>query len=238
MQFTPPYMSAAGRTVGDQLRLPGRGRNPDRLVRIFAAGVKDHGGGGKRTDKLIAHFERGPLVVIHSGSQFMVSRALLARSGSITHTLVTGNLDSDQSHPNPQAIVLSAMNQRSHRRLRTQIALLALVALLWSQLALATHPLCVMMAMAPHAVSANAHLDHECPTSGSSQKALCDAHCAQSDLSKDSSRIPPVVPMPLALMPTPWAFVPVRQHHLPVARPWPPTSWNRPTRHPASILLI
>lgn len=68
-------MSAVGRTVGDQLRLPGCERNPDRLVRIFAAGVKDHGGGGKRTDKLIAHFERGPLVVIHSGSQFMVSRA-------------------------------------------------------------------------------------------------------------------------------------------------------------------
>ncbi|MEO5963552.1 MAG: hypothetical protein ABIP87_08975 [Thermomonas sp.] len=130
------------------------------------------------------------------------------------------------------------MNWFRHHRFRTYFALLALAALLCSQLALAAHPLCVMTAMAPQAGSSSAHGDHECPTSEPSQKALCDAHCAQSDVNNDSSRIPPVAPMPPAIMPTLWAFVPIRQHHLPLDRPWPHASWNRPTANPASVLLI
>ncbi|MEO5827823.1 MAG: hypothetical protein ABIQ48_04360 [Luteimonas sp.] len=133
---------------------------------------------------------------------------------------------------------MAIMNRFRHRRLRTRLALLALVAMLWSQVALAAHPLCVMTAMATQAVSASAHGDHECPTSEPSEKAMCDAHCAQGDLNNDSSRIPPVAPMPPAIMPTLWAFVPIRQQHLPLDRPWPHASWNRPTANPASILLI
>lgn len=141
-------------------------------------------------------------------------------------------------HPDPHDIVLQAMNRFRHHRLRTYLALLALAALLCSQLALAAHPLCVMTAMAPHAMSANEHGDHACQTAGSSQDALCGAHCSQSDLNNDNSRIPLVAPLPPAIMPTLWAFVPILQHHLPLERPWPHASWNRPTANPASILLI
>ena len=143
------------------------------------------------------------------------------------------------SHIYPhQAIVLGAMKRQRHRRLRTCLSLLALVALLWSQMAFAFHAACVLTPMPLADASASAQIDDHCQTTERAQQALCDAHCAQSDLSKDTSRIPVFGPIVPALALDEWSFVTLRQNHVLVAPRAPHPSWRRPTLHPASILLI
>lgn len=118
--------------------------------------------------------------------------------------------------------------------------------LLWSQTALAWHAAC----RAPVAQTADASTLHEMtgmsghsadcqeqalPDKGS---ALCASHCEQGVPSPDTARIPALPALP-ALVPAPTlAF-----QHVISLLPWrvdspPPVPWNRPTPHPAALLLI
>ena len=120
-----------------------------------------------------------------------------------------------------------------------------MVALLWTQLALASHPACTLASMA-QTESGIAHADHggqapppchETPTVDTSSPA-CESHCSRSELSPDASRAL-AVPA-LGLLP---AIPVVSVQRLPQEpdadqAPGPLRSWHRPTAHPASLLLI
>ena len=130
---------------------------------------------------------------------------------------------------------------RLRLRQRVRIALIAIAALLWSQLALAGHADCLMIAPGVPAEVAAAH--HGCegqmPTP---EQPMCDAHCSHGDATAESARIPPLPPM-LGAPPVPRisvAAIAKVTEHRPECRfglP-PPVSWHRPTAHPASLLLI
>lgn len=137
---------------------------------------------------------------------------------------------------------------RLRRRLRLRIALVAVMALLWSQLVLAGHVDCLMLSAA--AIPAEvATVDHGCEDQAPAleqapdlEQAVCAAHCSRGDVSAENARIPPVPPMlaapaiPLISIVslasatdgggTPGVVLP------------PPVSWHRPTPHPAALLLI
>lgn len=130
---------------------------------------------------------------------------------------------------------------RRHR-LRSRLSLLAMVALLWSQLVLAAHPACTLASMAmddAHAAMAG-QVDPEPASCHPSPEAspVCDTHCSRSDLSPDVARVLAVPALGA------WSVVPVvsvqRLPHQPDAAqaPRPLRSWHRPTAHPASLLLI
>lgn len=138
------------------------------------------------------------------------------------------------------------MKQFRRQRFRFPLCVLAMVALLWSQLALASHPACTLASMAmgsAHAVSesqaaADAGPCH--PRSSTSLEAspVCDTHCSRSDLNSDVARVL-AVPA-LGTLP---AIPVVSVRHLPrepdaSQAPGPLRSWHRPTAHPASLLLI
>ncbi len=129
------------------------------------------------------------------------------------------------------------------RPLRLRLAIFAMLALLWSQTALAWHGLCLdgsalaqagtsMQAMAGHASGC-----HEDPPK-TGDALLCAAHCDQGVPSPDIARIP-LLPLLPALVPeftasiVEVAPVTLRQVDSP-----PPIPWKRPTAHPAAILLI
>lgn len=130
-------------------------------------------------------------------------------------------------------------------RLRARLSLLAVFALLWSQLALASHPACTLSSM----LFEQAHRAAETPchdaggtlTSAPDDpagQAVCESHCSRSDLSSDTPRMLAVP----ALAPLPGVPV-VAVQHLPNPGHAPPSSaplgaWHRPTPHPASLLLI
>ncbi len=125
--------------------------------------------------------------------------------------------------------------------LRLRIASFAMLALLWSQTALAWHALCAMPSPPP-AMQASAHgadCHKQVPPPSGDDSALCNAHCDQGAPSPDTARIPmlPVLP---ALVPALGAASPVAK--CVVARRWvespPPIPWHRPTAHPAALLLI
>lgn len=132
------------------------------------------------------------------------------------------------------------MNPFRRRRLRYRLSLLAMVALLWSQLVLAAHPGCLPMAEshAAPAMAETAGCDHDSPNR---PEPVCQSHCDQGGLSNDVTRVPPVPPLPaVAALPfVALVAAPQRASLLPaaVAGP-PPVSWHRPTAHPAALLLI
>lgn len=127
-------------------------------------------------------------------------------------------------------------------RWRARIALVAMVALLWSQFALAAHAGCLMM-LSQATLAEVAAMEHDCEAKmPSPEQPVCAAHCSQGDASAESGRVPPVPPM-LAMPAVPLISiamiasgvdggVPARTY-LP-----PPRSWHRPTAHPAALLLI
>jgi hypothetical protein len=131
---------------------------------------------------------------------------------------------------------------RLRRRLRVRIALVAIAALLWSQIVLATHADCLQMPTAAAPVAA-LDVDHGCEgPMPSSQQPVCAVHCSHGDVSADSARIPPVPPM-LSAPGTPWSSLAVLANRvdvsvLPRIASSPPVSWHRPTTHPAALLLI
>ena len=128
------------------------------------------------------------------------------------------------------------------RRLRLRIALVAIVALLWSQLVLAGHGDC-LMGLAPATPPAAAVMDHGCDTPvPAPDQPVCAAHCSHGDMSADIGRIPPVPPM-LAVPAIPLMWVAVLADGAARGAPpevdlRPPVSWHRPTAHPAALLLI
>ena len=127
-----------------------------------------------------------------------------------------------------------------HRH-RTRIALFAIVALLWSQFALAGHADCLMGAVQAPSSSVTA-MDHHCDGDAPNpDPPLCLAHCRQGDVSPDGARIPPVPPMLAA------PAIPLLSMIVIADGPEddairidasPPASWHRPTPHPAALLLI
>ena len=131
------------------------------------------------------------------------------------------------------------MTRSRHRRLRARLSILAIVALLWSQVLLAAHPACSMAAMALAEITVPAATDHGCDhRDPSSESTVCIAHCSQGDQSSDVGRIPPVP----ASMPAPAigiaSIVTLETSRAPCVALPPPVSWHRPTSHPASLLLI
>ena len=142
--------------------------------------------------------------------------------------------------------VKPTMKRLRHTRLRARLSLLAMVALLWTQFAMASHPACTLASMVMSGTHAGVAPDgpapepcHAAPTPDVDLSAGCESHCSRSDLASDASRslsVPTLGPLPIP----PLALV---LTHRPVsppgtASPGPLRSWHRPTAHPASLLLI
>ena len=131
------------------------------------------------------------------------------------------------------------MNQFSRQRLRTRLSIITIVALLWSQVVLAGHPLCSMAGMVFTEIAAPAAAEHGCHhASPSNESTVCNAHCSQGDQSNDVGRVTPVPALAPATA-TWFSAIVILQAERPlyVDLP-PPVSWHRPTAHPASLLLI
>lgn len=139
------------------------------------------------------------------------------------------------------------MKRLRQTRLRARLSLLAMVALLWTQFAMASHPACTLASMVmsgSHAGMAMADEPapapcHEAPAPDADLPAGCESHCSRSDLAPDASR---VLSVP-ALGPLPAPPLLLALAHSPLAPggtlpPGPLRSWHRPTAHPASLLLI
>ena len=138
-----------------------------------------------------------------------------------------------------ERILCRTMNRYRRRRLRTQLSILAIVALLWSQVLLASHPGCSMAAMALAEIAAPAVADPDCHHSElSSESTVCAAHCSQGDQSSEVVRVPPVPALAPSLAFSVPSIVMLEADRTPHAELPPPVSWHRPTSHPASLLLI
>lgn len=130
------------------------------------------------------------------------------------------------------------MKSSRQQRLRNRITIFTIVALLWSQFALAGHP-AASMAFAAADAGTTVSSQHGCLHPASSDDTtVCVAHCTQGDQSRDASRIPPVpasLPGPVYSI----AFITAPVDSAAIYRATPlAVSWHRPTLHPASILLI
>lgn len=127
-------------------------------------------------------------------------------------------------------------------RSRARIAAVAVAALLWSQLALAGHVDCPVMA-APAEIDHAEAMAPDCARSMlASDEALCSAHCSQGEASNEAARVP-TVPPTLCATATPVLTVAVLRdgtcnRHATRDHPPRPVSWHRPTSHPAALLLI
>ena len=130
---------------------------------------------------------------------------------------------------------------RLRRRLRARIALVAIAALLWSQLILAAHADCLVTAPSVPAEVAAVHNGcvGQMPVA---KQPVCDAHCSHGDATAESARVPPVPPvLPAPAIPLiSVAAIASGTVHQPEPRLGlpPPVSWHRPTAHPAALLLI
>ena len=136
------------------------------------------------------------------------------------------------------------MKRFRHKRLRARLSILAIVALLWAQLALAAHGGCTMpahasaMAAAHSAVAMDDACGQEATPTTADDPALCLAHCSQGDASSDVARVPAVPALP-AMAPVALALVSRLEPQRPLLLRAPvPLSWHRPTAHPAALLLI
>ncbi len=139
------------------------------------------------------------------------------------------------------------MIRRRHRNWFQRTALLAMVALLWSQFALAGHGGCLDLPGTPAAVAADTDTRHDhghgCDAElASADKALCSAHCSEGDVSADSGRIPPVPPLIVGAWLSWFTVAEVADGGHGVTSTWvdspPRPAWLRPTAHPAALLLI
>lgn len=133
------------------------------------------------------------------------------------------------------------MTRLRHRRLRTRIALVAILALMWSQFALAGHAGCLVdtPAAQAQAVAMDDGCGEEMP---SPEQPVCAAHCSDGGIAAENGRIPPVPPL-MAVPAIPQVPIVVIAHGIDGGFPArvdssPPRSWHRPTTHPAALLLI
>lgn len=131
------------------------------------------------------------------------------------------------------------LKQLRRRRLRIRLSLVAVLALLWSQMLMAGHGGCVAGQMPSTAVMQGAMHGH-CHDQGTqADRALCQTHCDQRGSSPAS---PPVALSVPALPPEggDWAAIVLQA----ASRPAAPdvqhmgSVLHRPTPHPASVLLI
>ncbi len=138
------------------------------------------------------------------------------------------------------------MARLRHRQWFQRTALLVMAALLWSQFALASHGGCLDLpgpsaaGAAADACHSHGH-DHDAELP-SADKALCDVHCTEGDVTADGGRTPLVPPL-FAGAWLPWFTVADIADGVPVATSnWvdspPRPAWHRPTAHPAALLLI
>ena len=131
------------------------------------------------------------------------------------------------------------MNRFRRRRLQSRLAILAGLMLLWSQFVLVLHPAYALMNPGTSAVIQLSTTEHaacheHAPTQ---QSAVCKVHCSQGDQSDAVGHVPSLPYVPAAtIVATPTAVVAASLHSL--TGIWTPVSWHRPTRHPASLLLI
>ena len=131
------------------------------------------------------------------------------------------------------------MNRYRRGRLHIQLSIFAIFAVLWSQVLLASHPACSMVAMAVAEIAVPAVTDPDCHHSElSSQSTICAAHCSQGDQSSEVVRVPPVPALAPSLAFSLLSIVLLEADRTPHAELPPPVSWHRPTSHPASLLLI
>ena len=132
------------------------------------------------------------------------------------------------------------MRRSRHQRLLRRISILAILALLWSQFVMASHPAASMVQTAMAATTTSSAMAHQgChDQKPADQDGVCAAHCSQGDQSNEMARIPPIPPfcntVP-TLLPLPSVLQAGSQ-----ALSEAPThvAWHRPTLHPASLLLI
>lgn len=121
------------------------------------------------------------------------------------------------------------------RRLRTLLAVVITVALLFAQAVLAQHAPCT--GSPGSAAAAAAHDGAECAAAQAADLVQCESHCSQGDLSHDAARalgVPTLGPVPFVRV-TLLVSLPQGTARAAAA---PPCSWHRPTLHPASVLLI
>ncbi|MCB1555634.1 MAG: hypothetical protein KDJ14_17680 [Xanthomonadales bacterium] len=112
-----------------------------------------------------------------------------------------------------------------------------MMALLWSQMALALHADCMSVSGAQGMASAVQHADCD-EGSDEGNQALCMTHCQDSDRGVDTARAALTVPALLPAEPIAIAVLAdaAQPHDAPPARHR--EGRHRPTAHPASILLI
>lgn len=126
------------------------------------------------------------------------------------------------------------------RRLRFRVSLFALMALMWAQLAFATHSDCMSVIWSLPDAVLPAQAQACGLEAGSAAHAVCQEHCDQGDASSDVGRIPPVQPLP-GLPATPRidpSVPPASSLGAGALARAPPASSRGPTPHPAAILLI
>ena len=135
--------------------------------------------------------------------------------------------------------LLLVMNRCRHQRLRVRLSILAIVALLWSQFVLASHPANAMSLVSSMDANATAIMGDGClQPATSDDAAICTAHCSQGEQSSEVGRVPPVPALiPAAAIGVSTIVTLVADRNGCVELP-PPFSWHRPTSHPASLLLI
>jgi len=89
------------------------------------------------------------------------------------------------------------------RRIRLRFALLAVLSLLFQQVALASYA-CSTVGMPVSNAGMTAHCDGMPMTHGKQDPALCPAHCAQQVLAAQDAHAPTVPPLSMpALLPAP-----------------------------------
>lgn len=139
------------------------------------------------------------------------------------------------------------MKRLRHTHLRARLSLLAMVALLWTQIAMASHPACTLASMVMSGTHAGMAMAdgpdpgpcHPAPSPDVDLSAGCESHCGRSDLASEASRalsVPALGPLPAPPLALVLMHVPISPAG--TASPGPLRSWHRPTSHPASLLLI
>ena len=131
------------------------------------------------------------------------------------------------------------MKRFRHHRFQSRLAILAAVVLLWSQFVLALHPTASMGSLGMSAaVQSTVMLHDACHGQASIQQSpVCKVHCSQGDQSDVVGHVPDLPYVPAAAV---FPSFETKDAAIRLVLPSPGTSvsWHRPTRHPASLLLI
>lgn len=137
---------------------------------------------------------------------------------------------------------LTSMNPSRRQRLRKRLSILAIFTLLWAQFAMASHPFAAMVGTGNAAATATAatNAPHQGCVEGqlAEHDAVCSTHCKHGDQANEIGKIPPVPFLDNVSR----IFLPLLVEAIPgscsLSDAAPLAAWHRPTRHPASLLLI